>query len=50
VDLQKLHEAGTSGVVPLSVPDLNGAKDVEVSNTGAIMVHDDSGIRVFYYL
>ncbi|KAJ7835438.1 hypothetical protein B0H14DRAFT_2796197 [Mycena olivaceomarginata] len=50
VDVQKLHEVGTSSVVPLSVPDLDGAKDVEVSNTGAIMVHSDSGVRVFYYL
>jgi hypothetical protein len=50
VDIQKLHEVGTSSVVPLSVPDLDGAKDVEVSNTGAIMVHSDSGVRVFYYL
>jgi phospholipase/lecithinase/hemolysin len=50
VDVQRLHEAGTSNVVPLFVPDLDIAKNVQVSNTGAIMVHSDSGVRVFYYL
>jgi hypothetical protein len=50
VDIQRLHEAGTSCVVTLSVPDLDVADDVEVSNTGAIMIHSDSGIRLFYYL
>ncbi|KAJ7199449.1 hypothetical protein GGX14DRAFT_401394 [Mycena pura] len=38
VDVQRLHEAGTSSVVTLSVPDLDGANDVKVSNTGAIMM------------
>ncbi|KAJ7899424.1 hypothetical protein B0H13DRAFT_1883885 [Mycena leptocephala] len=43
VDVQRLHEVGTSSVVPLSVPDLDIAKSVKVSNTGAIMVRSDSG-------
>jgi phospholipase/lecithinase/hemolysin len=50
VDVQRLHKAGTSSVVPLSVPDLDIAKTVQVSNTGAIMVQSESGIRVLYYL
>jgi hypothetical protein len=50
LDVQRLHGAGPSSVVALSVPCLDVADGVEVSNTGAIMVRSDSSIRVLYYL
>ncbi|KAJ7093580.1 hypothetical protein C8R44DRAFT_815373 [Mycena epipterygia] len=50
LDVQRLREAGPSSIVGLSVPCLDVAKGVEVSNTGAIMVRSDSDIRVLYYL
>ncbi|KAJ7916914.1 hypothetical protein B0H13DRAFT_2269697 [Mycena leptocephala] len=50
LDVRRLYQTGTSSVVTLSVPDLDVAEDVRVSNTGAIMVHSDSGVRILYYL
>ncbi|KAJ6489736.1 hypothetical protein C8R45DRAFT_991692 [Mycena sanguinolenta] len=49
LEIQRLHQAEPN-IVALSVPCLDVAQDVEVSNTGAIMVRSDSDIRVFYYL
>ncbi|KAJ7240678.1 hypothetical protein C8J57DRAFT_1527347 [Mycena rebaudengoi] len=49
LEVQRLHEAGTNGPLVLSVPDLDTAKDVQVSDTGAIMVRSESDVRIFYF-